>query len=124
MKQLILFFTMVLGCSVFSVSAMSADKEDIQGVWEYEAASAPYEYNEGQLIVSETDGELTLTVKFSNGGEVKGEQVKCEDNKLSFGVHLDGNFIKVNCLVDGEKLTGEVESPDGPISLTAKKKVE
>lgn len=102
--------------------ANASTNESIKGIWEYQVPSAPYEYSKGELVVNENDGQLTLKVKFMNGGELMGEKVKFEDGKLSFGVHLDGDLIEVWCKLNDDQLVGEVSSPDGPTSISAKKK--
>ncbi len=121
MKQFYLFFALPVVSLLIAIPASASVKESIKGTWEYQVPLAAYEYSEGQFIIAEEDGELTLLVKFMDGTEIPGEQVKFEDNQLTFGVTLDNEFIKVNCLLEDGKLVGEVQSPEGPTELTATK---
>lgn len=122
MKQSYLFFVLAIVSLLIAIPASASVKESLKGTWEYEVPTAAYEYSKGQLIIAEEDGELTLLVQFMDGTEIPGEQVKFEDNQLSFGVTLDNDFIKVACLLKDGKLVGEVQSPEGPAQLLATKK--
>ncbi|KOH42729.1 hypothetical protein [Sunxiuqinia dokdonensis] len=122
MRQICLFFVLATVSLLIAVPASASENESIKGTWEYQVPAAAYEYSKGQLIIAEKDGELTLVVKFMDGTKIPGEQVKFEDNQLTFGVTLDNEFIKVACLLDDGKLAGEVQSPEGPTQLTATKK--
>ena len=122
MKRLFLSFVLAV-VSILIASPVSASvKESLKGIWEYKVPAAAYEYSRGQLVIGEEDGELTLVVKFMDGTEIFGEQVKLEDNKLTFGVTLEYEFIKVTCLLEDEKLVGKVLLAEGPAELTATKK--
>ncbi|WP_339737848.1 hypothetical protein [uncultured Sunxiuqinia sp.] len=122
MKQFYLFFVLAAISLLIAIPASASLKESLKGTWEYEVPTAPYEHSKGQLIIAEEDGELTLVVRFMDGTEIPGEQVKFEDNQLTFGVTLDNDFITVACLLEDGKLVGEVQSPEGPSELTATKK--
>lgn len=122
MKRFYLFFALATVSLLMAVPASASVKESIKGIWEYQVPTAAYEYSKGQLIIAEKDGELTLVVKFMDGTKISGEQVKFEDNQLTFGVTLDNEFIEVACLLEDGKLAGEVQSPEGPAQLTATKK--
>ncbi|MGQ8337515.1 hypothetical protein ACUNWD_13265 [Sunxiuqinia sp. A32] len=114
---------LVAFCATFaSNSAVASGVKDLKGAWKYSVPSAAYEYSTGQLIVDEIDGVLDVKIKFMDGTQIKGEQVKFEEGKLSFGVYIDYELIKVNLEMKEGKLVGKVNSPEGIMDFSAEKK--
>jgi hypothetical protein len=73
------------------------------------------------LIFAEKDGQMTCVVKLE-AGELAVNNLKIEDNKISFVTLVDGNSINVELTLEKNKLSGKVDSPEGPKTLTALKK--
>jgi len=91
------------------------------GEWVYEVSDAPYGYEKGSLIFAEKDGETTCVVKLE-AGELAVSDLKIEDNKITFTTSVDGNPINVALTKEKDKLTGLVDSPEGPKKISAVKK--
>ena len=121
MKKLMMFVLLAF-CATLTVNSVAAsEKESMKGSWEYKAPSAPYEYNAGKIIIGETDGTPTVTVKFRYGSEVKGQNVKIEGNSLSFSVQIEYNNVKVEAKLADGKITGKADTPEGMMNLTAER---
>ncbi len=123
MKKLIgsfLLFSLILMVSSAQVKAEVKNKA-ILGEWVYEVTDAPYGYEKGSLIFAEKDGETTCVVKLE-AGELAVSDLKIEDNKITFTTSVDGSPINVELMRDKNKLTGKVDSPEGPKTMTALKK--
>jgi hypothetical protein len=123
MKKLIgsfLLFSLILMVSSTQVRAEVKNKT-LLGEWVYEVSDAPYGYEKGSLIFAEKDGQMTCVVKLE-AGELAVNNLKIEDNKISFVTSVDGNSINVALTLEKNKLSGKVDSPEGPKTLTALKK--
>jgi hypothetical protein len=48
--------------------------------------------------------------------------LKIENKKITFTTYVDGSTINVELIREKDKLSGKVDSPEGPKTLTAEKK--
>ena len=123
MKKLIgsfLLFSLILMVSSAQVRAEVKNKT-LLGEWVYEVSDAPYGYEKGSLIFAEKDGQMTCVIKLE-AGELSTSDLKIEDNKISFVTSVDGSSINVALVKEKDKLTGLVDSPEGPKKISAVKK--
>lgn len=116
----IFLFSLILLASGNQLRAEVKNKS-LLGEWLYEVSEAPYGYEKGSLIFSEKDGQTVCVVKLE-AGELTTSDLKIEDNKISFVTTVDGNPINVVLALEEGKLTGKVDSPEGPKTITATKK--
>ncbi len=116
----IFLFSLILLASGNQLRAEVKNKSFL-GEWLYEVSEAPYGYEKGSLIFSEKDGQTVCVVKLE-AGELATSELKIEDNKISFVASVDGNPINVVLALEEGKLTGKVDSPEGPKTITATKK--
>lgn len=93
----------------------------ILGEWLYEVSDAPYGYEKGSLIFSEKEGKTICVIKLE-AGELAVNDLKIEKEKVSFSTTVDGNPINVELKLEKNKLSGKVDTPEGPKMLTALKK--
>ena len=122
MKKLlsfILFAFLVTGMSDVYASL----KPELKGIWNYEVSTAPYDYKKGNIIFSETDGKVLVTVKLSDGTEFKGQDIKIKKNIFSFKVQIEYEDVKINGKVINNKIIGKADSSMGVMDLIAKKKI-
>ena len=96
-------------------------KKPLLGEWVYEVSDAPYGYDKGSLIFEEKDGQTTCIVKLE-AGELPTSDLKIEKNKITFTTSVQGSSINVELTLEKDKLTGTVDSPEGPKTITASKK--
>lgn len=123
MKKLIWSFMFLFAITIGIVSQLQAKVKNkpIIGEWIYEVSQAPYGYEKGSLIFSEKDGQTVCIIKLE-AGELAVSNLKVEKNKITFTTMVDGNPINVDLTREKNKLTGTVDSPEGPKTLTAVKK--
>lgn len=123
MKNTFELLTLLFAFTVFSgFLAQAGEKNNpLLGEWVYEVSDAPYGYERGSLIFSEKDGLTSCTIKLETG-ELTANDLKIEKNKISFTTAVEGNPINVELTREKNKLSGKVDSPDGPKKLTAVKK--
>lgn len=123
MKKLVgIFFTLSL-ILIGSTSPLKAEVKNKQllGEWVYEVADAPYGYEKGSLIFAEKDGKTVCTIKLE-AGELPAENLKIDGNKISFSALVEGSTVAIELTHEKDKLTGKADSPEGPKTITAKKK--
>lgn len=123
MKNLIQSFLLLAAIITISGNQLQASvkNKSLPGEWVYEVTDAPYGYEKGSLIFAEKDGQMTCVVKLE-AGELAVNNLKIEDNKITFTTSVEGNSIRVALTRDKNKLTGTVDSPEGPKTMTALKK--
>jgi len=73
------------------------------------------------LIFTEKEGQTICVVKLE-AGELATSNLKVENNKVTFTTTVDGNSINVELTLEKNKLSGKVDSPEGPKTITALKK--
>jgi len=122
MKKLlsfILFAFLVTGMSDIYASL----KPELKGIWNYEVSTAPYNFKKGNIIFSETDGKILVTVKLSDGTEFKGQDINIKKNIFSFKVQIEYEDVKINGKVIKNKMIGKADSSMGIMDLIAEKEV-
>jgi hypothetical protein len=115
--SIILLMTAVL---VFSGNLIAMSPNDLKGTWEFEASPAPYEYSKGKLVISETDGQIQVAMVMGNTTRNM-TNVKAEGNELSFGTHLEGEYISIKLKFNKNTFLGTATYSDGKANLTGKK---
>jgi hypothetical protein len=121
MKKLMILafvFTLVLGSAN---AATSQGNNDVVGNWKYEVPSAPYGYEKGTLAFTEKEGKLVGEVKFADGYKIVMKDVTYEAGVLKCGLFVDYEYISVKAKIEGTKMTGTANTPDGEMKLTAEK---
>ncbi len=119
MKKLVLVVLVAICSSIGFANPVSAINDNLKGSWQYKVPSAPYEYSSGQIIIAEQEGKMAITVNFSDGSQLKGQDVKIEDNSFSFTVLIESETIKVSGKLENGKINGKVDSSQGIMNFTA-----
>ncbi|HLN75003.1 MAG TPA: hypothetical protein VK205_17045 [Prolixibacteraceae bacterium] len=116
---------LLLLCSVLVFNTFQADaknkKSPLIGEWVYEVSDAPDAYKTGTLVFSEKEGKIVCAIKLE-AGELPASNLKVEDDKVTFVSYVEGSPVNVVLTLDKDKLTGTVDSPEGPKDITAVKK--
>ena len=118
MKTAALLFTYLL---LISVSSNAAEKgyQKILGVWEFLAPLAPQPYDSGILTLKEID--LKLTGEFTVQGQAFAiPQIEFRKDTLSMGFEVENTPIRLNLKLTEGVLEGTTDTPDGPVTVTAK----
>jgi len=116
------FFTLLIliVVSAFSSFQLQAEEKNkpLIGEWVYQVSDAPYGYEKGSIIFSEKEGITVCVIKLE-AGELQASNLK---KKITFTTYIDGSPINVELIREKDKLSGTVDSPEGPKTLTAEKK--
>jgi len=117
---LVLFLTLIF---LFSATQLRAEvkNKSILGEWYYEVSDAPMGYEKGSLIFSEKEGKTVCIVRLE-AGELAVDDLKIENNKITFTTVVEGSPVSVELTHEKGKLTGKVDSPEGLKAITASKK--
>lgn len=123
MKKLLLSLLFLVAISAFLSFQLQAEEKNnpLIGEWIYQVSEAPYGYDKGSLIFSEKEGKIICVIKLE-AGEMEASNLKVEKDKITFLTYVDGSPINVELTRDKDKLSGTVDSPEGPKTLTAEKK--
>ena len=104
-----------------SITAQAKDSgKAIAGTWKYEAADAPYEYQTGKVVFYEEEGVSKVKV-VTDYEVIKGENLKIEGNKVVFNAYVEYDYITVKLELTNGQLVGNVDTPEGAITITLKK---
>ena len=108
--------------TILNAQASGAVNKDVVGNWKYEVAGAPYGYEKGTLVFAEKEGKLVGEVKFADGYKIEMKEVKVEENGVvKCGLYVDYEYISVTIKLEGTKMSGSVNTPDGELKLKAEK---
>jgi len=112
---------LLLAIVLMSAKTIASDKDAIIGSWKCIAKDVPEEYKNSTINISEKDGKLAGTVKFDNGVEISLNYIKQIDKEVIMSVYVEGNEIIIKGKLEGSKITGTADTPDGQVTLTATK---
>lgn len=115
---LVLMMTFV---TLATKNTQAADHKPVLGEWKFEAPTAPYGYDKGTIIISEKEGSLVGEVKMNDGYKIELKKVEFTENKLTFGLYVDYEYVNVSTKVNNNKMTGIANSSQGEIKLSAEK---
>ena len=121
MKKLLIFvfFAALIAGQVSAIEG--ASNKALVGEWKYEVPTAPYGYEKGVLILSEKEGKLAGEVKFEDGYKIDLKNITFEEGVFKCGLYVDYEYVSIKAKVDGKKMEGQVDSPEGEMKITASK---
>jgi hypothetical protein len=123
MKRVLIyvFGILMLSTILYSADLMANDPKTVLGTWSYEALQAPYpEYSKGQLILTEKEGKLHGQMKIGeNARDLL--NVAYENNVISFGTYLEGEYISIKVTVKDNTFSGKASYSEGSVELKGKK---
>ncbi len=100
---------------------VSIINDDVVGRWLYSVADVAYEYSKGALYITENSGIYQVEIHVNNG-TLHGQDVKVEQNKITFNLQVEGSNVAVTLMAKGDKLSGESSSADGVFKIEGKRK--
>ncbi len=113
---------MVYTLPAFSLTAPANPPAAIEGVYDYKAADAPYEYQHGTIELKKTNNQWTANVKV-NYQTITAKEVKVEKNQVQFKLYLEGDTVLVKLIYKADKLTGTASSDEaGVMNIVAERK--
>lgn len=120
----VFFMIIMLGFIFQAAKPVPADNSSVIGSWKCAVLDVPYEYSNSVITFTEKEGKLAGTVKFDSGEEIKLSTVKLTNTQLVLTLYVEGYSITVDGKVNGNKITGTVDSPEGRVNFTATKVVK
>jgi len=120
MKTIRILMLVMLAASFTAVHAQK--KVNPVGTWSYEAPNAPYEYNEGDIIVSKEGKEYKVEIKLGEYYSIKASSVAYKDNVLSFKLYVEGESVSIKSTLEKDEFKGTASYSEGTIDITGKKK--
>lgn len=121
MKKLLTLLLLAFLATTVSQTTAAPAKEDVKGEWKFNSPNAPYGYDKGSIVISEKEGALAGEIKFADGTKVELKDVKFEENILKFGINVEYNYIPIKATIDGKKMKGAANTPDGDLPFEATK---
>jgi len=116
-----LFLSLILGFLIISANAAALQKSSLTGSWKSVANDVPEEYKNSIISITEKEGKLAGSVKFENGTLVNLNYVKQEGKDVTMSIYVEGYEVIIKGKLEGSKITGTADTPDGPVTLTATK---
>ena len=116
---------LLLLLAFFTANLSANDFSKLKGTWNYKVDYAPEGYEKGQMTFAEKDGQVTGEVKIQ-GQAIQLKDLVYADGQYKFNVTIEYNNIPVVLTVEGDKLTGKANTPEGvmPITGTREKPVK
>lgn len=118
MKKFFALITFALILTGFAAASVTYSNPAV-GIWKYSVPSAPEGLDKGDVIIKEADGVLAGKVVFQDGNSVDLKNVKYENDEITFGLYVESEYVSVKAKINGKKMEGQVNSPEGPMSFTA-----
>lgn len=121
MKRLLIFAFLVAIISSNVNAAVGQKNKEVVGEWKYEVPSAPYGYNKGVIVIEEKEGKLAGVIKLEDGYKIDLKDVTYAEGVFKCGLYVDYEYVSIKAKVEGKKLTGAVDTPEGEMGITADK---
>ena len=115
----IVFLIGIVGGTVNA--AVTMGNKDVVGEWKFESPNAPYGYDKGSFLISEKEGKLVGEVKFADGYKMELKEVSFVEGNFKCKLYIDYEAIGLNAKIEGKKMTGIADSPEGALPFTAEK---
>ena len=123
LKNKLAISVMLIMVTIGLTSMKPATAYDPSGTWDYEV-----ETNEGtmsdKLTISKEDGKYEISIETTQFGTLELDDIVLSENELSANVDMQGAIIEFEFEFDGDSMEGKVKTPDGELTMTAKRRKE
>ncbi len=116
MKSLLTVLILALASTV---SFAQSGNDALEGTWSYSVETPDGTYT-GQMVFTKSDDGYTGKLVTTNGSSNM-ENLKFEDNEVSFSTEAEGFYVSISGKVDGDSFSGEVAVEDQAFTITAKR---
>ncbi|MCO5235738.1 MAG: hypothetical protein M9933_05660 [Chitinophagaceae bacterium] len=94
----------------------------MEGIYEYKAAEAPYEYQNGTIELKRTDNKWSAKVMAASQ-TFTAREIKVEKSQIQFKIYVEGNSVLIKLQHKEDKLSGTASSDEGGVmKITAERK--
>ena len=120
MKKTLTLLSLLLFVSLFTMA--SSENDVVIGSWEFSNPQVPWEFNKGFINFMEAEDEAySGEIEFHTGQKVPMNQVDIDGNFVSFGMDIAGSVVSADCMVEGDTMTCDLTTMQGPMTITATK---
>ncbi len=112
--------TFLVMMSFTGIDTTVSDKIFI-GFWEYEAPDAPYEYQEGEIIIAKKEGKLVGYISI-DGYKIDLEDVVGKGDKLTCEAYIQGESILFELVFKKKIFEGTASYSEGSLPISGKRK--
>ena len=92
----------------------------VVGNWEYSVPDAPYEYQNGELIIENMGNALSGHLKV-NDGEIELLDIILDKNTLTFNVYIEDTQVSFKLDFEKKSFAGNVSYSEEILSITGTK---
>ncbi|HRN55020.1 MAG TPA: hypothetical protein PLL71_01135 [Agriterribacter sp.] len=123
MKTIFFLFgaLMVYTLPAFALNASFIPPAGMEGIYEYKAVEAPYEYQNGTIELKRTDNKWTAKVTAASQ-TFTAQEIKVEKTQVQFRIYVEGNPVLIKLQQKENKLTGTATSSEGVMKVVAERK--
>lgn len=105
-------------------NVISESEDTLLGSWVFTVNEAPWEYSRGKVVFEKNDeNELEGKVIFDTGRQIPIITISLTDESLSFQVNVDGYNVTSFMTLEGDSMTGHVETVEGNMNFSAQREI-
>lgn len=105
-------------------NVISESEDTLLGSWVFTVNEAPWEYSRGKVVFEKNDeNELEGKVIFDTGRQIPILTISLTDESLSFQVNVDGYNVTSFMTLEGDSMTGHVETVEGNMNFSAQREI-
>ena len=105
-------------------NVISESEDTLLGSWVFTVNEAPWEYSRGKVGFEKNDeNELEGKVIFDTGRQIPIITISLTDESLSFQVNVDGYNVTSFMTLEGDSMTGHVETVEGNMNFSAQREI-
>lgn len=120
MKKSLIYLALLLSVTLFTMA--SAENDVVIGSWEFSNPQVPWEFNKGFINFMEMEDEAySGEIEFHTGQKVPMNKVDIDGNFVSFGMDIAGSVVNADCMVEGDIMTCDLTTMQGPMQISATK---
>jgi hypothetical protein len=121
LKNKLVLGVMLIMVTVGLTSMKTVTDYDPSGTWDYEVEMAEGTMSD-ELTISKDGDTYEVSIETTQFGTLELTNVKLNGNDLSADVDMQGATIEFKFEFDGDAMKGTVNTPDGEIEMTAKRR--
>jgi len=122
--QILKSFSLIVLILFTSGTLFAQKKLTPEGTWKFKANEAPYEYSSGDIVIDKENKEYKVTIVFNEYTKLKGNDVKVEDDKISFKAYVEGEVVNIKGSFTKDELNGKASYSEGTIPFESTRKKE
>lgn len=123
MKKVLILPVLLIMMSIGCVSTVQDVEKEIIGTWDYTAEHAPYEYQKGQIVFFQEDGETMAKIVIGEH-TLETQDLTIDGAKVEFVAFVEYEPVTIALELKDGKLNGNVDSPEGVMPVALEKAKE